>query len=107
MIYLQNVESVENVECLPADQLWGVIARGVCNQTELQNIDDCMEAIRVELAKQSIKDWIGANVVVNVKQLDATRAWRDHIPNLKVKLEGGLLKDDSGNHVFLSLLRRG
>lgn len=66
-----------------------------------------MEAIRAELGKQSIKDWIGPNVIVNVKQLDATRAWRDHIAELKVKLEGGLLKDDSGNHVFMSFLRRG
>lgn len=91
----------------PADQLWGIIARGVCNRTELQNIDDCMEAIREELGKPSIKDWLGTNVRVNVQPLPATRNWRDHIPALGVKLEGGLLRDDSGNHMFLSMLRRG
>lgn len=89
------------------DQLWGIIARGVCNQSQLQTIDDCMEAIRTELAKPTVKDWLGANVKVNVTELSATRDWRQHIPSLGVKFEGGLLKDDTGNHLFLNMLRRG
>jgi hypothetical protein len=39
----------------PADQLWGVISRGVANKTQLLDVDDCMEAIRTELRKPSIQ----------------------------------------------------
>ena len=95
------------LQTFPADQLWGVIARGVSNQSELQDVDDCMGAIRSELAKPTVRSWIGTGVAVNVLKLDATRAWRDHIPGLGVKLEGGLLRDDTGNHLFLAMLRRG
>lgn len=92
----------------PADQLWGVISRGVANKTQLLDVDDCVEAIRTELRKPSIQDWLGgSNVTVNVQKLSATRNWRDRIPNVGVKLEGGLLRDDTGNHLFLSMLRRG
>ena len=66
-----------------------------------------MAAIRTELAKPSVRDWIGTGVAVNVMKLNATRAWRDHLPSVGVKLEGGLLRDDTGNHLFLSMLRRG
>lgn len=95
------------IRVAPEDQLWGVISRGVSNQSHLQNVGDCMAAIRDELAKTSIRDWLGSNVKVNIQKLDSTRAWRDHIPQLGVKLEGGLLRDDTGNHLFLSMLRRG
>lgn len=71
------------------------------------DVGDVMEAIRDELNKPSIKDWIGVNTQVHVCKLDSTRAWRDHIPGLGVKLEGGLLRDDSGNHLFMAMLRRG
>lgn len=92
----------------PADQLWGVISRGVANKTQLLDVDDCMEAIRTELRKPSIQDWLGgSNVTVNVQKLSATRDWRSQIPSVGVKLEGGLLRDDTGNHLFLSMLRRG
>ena len=91
----------------PVDQLWGVIARGVGNQSHLQNVEDCMDAIRQELCKPSIRDWLGTNVEVNIWKLSATRDWRHTLPNLGVKLEGGLLRDDQGNHLFLSMLRRG
>lgn len=66
-----------------------------------------MQAIRKELSKQSVRDWLGTNVVLNIRKLSATRDWRNHIPSLGVKLEGGLLRDDTGNHMFLSLLRKG
>ena len=66
-----------------------------------------MDAIREELSKPSIRDWLGTNVELNIWKLSATRDWRHTLPNLGVKLEGGLLRDDLGNHLFLSMLRRG
>ncbi len=39
--------------------------------------------------------------------MNCTRDWRNHIPSLGVKLEGGLLKDDTGNHFFMTIQRRG
>ena len=66
-----------------------------------------MDAIKDELQKATIKDWLGANTKVNVTKLDATRTWRDHIPGTGVKLEGGLLRDSEGNHLFMALLRKG
>ena len=39
--------------------------------------------------------------------MNCTRDWRNHIPALGVKLEGGLLKDDTGNHFFMTIQRRG
>lgn len=104
--YTFNTVDVINL-LRPADQLWGIISRGVMNHSHLQNVEDCMAAIRQELGKTTIRDWIGTNVKVNVEKLDSTREWRQHIPKLGVKLEGGLLKDDTGNHLFLSMLRRG
>ena len=91
----------------PADQLWGVISRGVSCQSHLQSVDDCLAAIRAELSKPTVRDWLGSNVEVNVERLCATHAWRDHLPSLGVKVEGGLLRDDTGNHLFLFMLRRG
>ena len=63
--------------------------------------------ISEELRKPSIRDWIGTTTKVQVEKLDATRAWRQRLPALGIKLEGGLLKDDEGNHFFLSMQRRG
>lgn len=91
----------------PADQLWGLISRGVSCQSHLQSVDDCLVAIRAELSKPTVRDWLGSNVEVNVERLCATHAWRDHLPSLGVKVEGGLLRDDTGNHLFLFMLRRG
>ena len=64
-------------------------------------------AIAHELSKPSIKDWIGPSTQVSVRKLNATRDWRNHLPSLGVKLEGGLLKDEDGNHLFLAMRRRG
>lgn len=74
-----------------ADQLWGIIARRVGNRQQLQNVEDVIETIADEFSKPSIRDWLG-NAKVNVCKLDSTRAWRQHIPNLGVKLEGGFSK---------------
>lgn len=63
--------------------------------------------ISEELRKPSIRDWIGTTTRVQVEKLDSTRAWRERIPALGIKLEGGLLKDEEGNHFFLSMQRRG
>ena len=87
--------------------MWGIISRRVGHQQQIQDVDDVMDAIRDELTKPTMRDWVGPNTVINVCKLDATRGWRDHIPSLGVKLEGGLLRDDEGNHMFLSMLRRG
>ena len=64
-------------------------------------------AIAHELSKPSIKDWIGPSTQVSVRKPNATRDWRNHLPSLGVKLEGGLLKDEDGNHLFLAMRRRG
>lgn len=77
------------------------------HESSLQTPDDVAEAIRSELSKPSIKDWVGPTTTVNIRKLDCTRDWRNHLPSLGVKLEGGLLRDDEGNHLFLSMLRRG
>lgn len=111
-IYITSIQeelSWSWFSCLdnPEDQLWGVIARGVANQSHLQTVDDAMDAIRKELGKVSIRDWLGANANINVLKLDATRGWRQHIPAAGVRLEGGLLRDTTGNHLFLSMLRKG
>ena len=76
-------------------------------EDSLQDVRDVQEAIRDELLKPTIKDWVGPSTRVVVSQLDNTRAWKDHVSGLGVKLEGGLLKDEEGNHFFLSLQRRG
>ena len=89
------------------DQLWGIISRGVMNQSHLQDPEDAMVAIRAELTKPSIKDWLGSEVKVLVTKMDATLDWRKQIPALGLKIEGGRLKDESENHLFLSLLRKG
>lgn len=75
--------------------------------SSLQDIDDVIRVIESELSKASIKDWIGPATKVQVQKLSCTRDWRNHLPGLGVKLEGGLLKDESGNHMFLSMRRRG
>lgn len=77
------------------------------NQQQLQDVQDVIEVIEDELSKPTIRDWVGPTTHVTVTKLDATRAWRQHLPGLGVKLEGGLLRDTEGNHMFLSMLRRG
>jgi len=73
----------------------------------LQDPSDVIAAISSELSKATIKDWVGGGTQISVKKLDATRSWRSHLPGTGVKLEGGLLKDDAGNHLFLCMQRRG
>ena len=76
-------------------------------ESDLQNVDDVAAAITHELAKPTIKDWLGSSTHVQVKKLSCTRDWRNHFPDLGVKLEGGLLVDESGNHLFLCMRRQG
>lgn len=66
-----------------------------------------MDAIKDELTKPSIKDWVGPTTTVNVRKLNNTRDWQNHVSSTGVKLEGGLLRDDEGNHLFLAMQRRG
>ena len=89
------------------DQLWGIISRRVANESGLLDPDDVISTISSELSKPTIKDWIGNRTRVSVKKLNATRSWRSHLPGVGIKLEGGLLKDESGNHLFLCMQRRG
>jgi hypothetical protein len=87
--------------------LWGIISRRVANESGLLDPEDVISTISSELSKPTIKDWIGARTRVSVKKLNVTRSWRSHLPEAGVKLEGGLLKDESGNHLFLCMQRRG
>jgi len=66
-----------------------------------------ISAISDELTKPSIRDWIGPSTQVNVRKLNRTRDWKAHVSGTGVKLEGGLLRDDEGNHLFLAMQRRG
>ena len=66
-----------------------------------------ISAINDELTKPSIRGWIGPSTHVNVCKLNCTRDWKDHVSGTGVKLEGGLLRDDEGNHLFLAMQRRG
>lgn len=77
-----------------------------CEQN-LQDPDDVATIVNEELCKSSIRDWVGQNTRIRVERMCATHDWRNHLPTLGVRLEGGLLKDDTGNHLFLSLQRRG
>ena len=77
------------------------------NEDSLQNDTDVIAAVKDELTKSSIKDWLGPQTKVLVSKLNCTRDWRQRLPSLGVKLEGGLLRDDTGNHMFLSMQRRG
>ena len=79
----------------------------MAHESSLQNIDDVAAVIQHELSKPSIRDWIGPSCRVNVRKLECAHDWRSHLPSLGVKLEGGLLVDQSGNHLFLSMQRRG
>ena len=89
------------------DQLWGIISRRVGFESSIQDPDDVVSIIRDELSKASIRDWTGPSTRVIVQKVNSTRDWRNHLPAAGIKLEGGLLRDDSGNHMFLSLQRRG
>ena len=84
-----------------------MISRRVGFEDELLEPLDVIQAIRDELSKPTTKDWIGRGVRVTVEKMDCTRNWRSHVSGTGVKLEGGLLKDDAGNHLFLCMQRRG
>lgn len=79
----------------------------MAHESSIQSDADVVSIIQDELTKPTIKDWLGSGTRVAVRKLDSTRDWRNHLPALGVKLEGGLLKDDTGNHLFLSMQRRG
>ena len=90
------------------DQCWGIISRRVAHESTLQNDADVISVIQDELSKPTLKDWLGSQTRLAVRKLDGTHDWLSHLPGLvKVKLKGGLLKDDTGNHLFLALQRRG
>ena len=76
-------------------------------ESNLQDPQDVMTCIRDELGKPSIRDWLGTTTRLKVEKLDCTRDWRQHLPSTGIKLEGGLLKDNTGNHVFFSMRRQG
>ena len=85
----------------------GIISRRVGCEQNIQSADDVVSVVHDELSKPSIKDWVGCGTRLRVEKLDCTRDWRGHLPSLGIKLEGGLLRDDTGNHFFLSMMRRG
>lgn len=89
------------------DQLWGIIARRLASSDKLQSTNDIVCEIAKELAKPGIKSWIGQYTEVVVELVENYHTWRDHIASIPIKLEGGLRDDDTANHLFLYLLRRG
>ena len=51
--------------------------------------------------------WLGLDTEVIVERMLCVRDWRNHIPKIGIKLEGGLLVDSSSNHMFFFMPRRG
>ena len=92
------------LEAPSQDQCWGIISRCKAN---IQDATDVVRVVRNELCKSSILDWVDSTTHVQVQKLNTSRDWRQHLPSLGVKLEGGLLKDDTGNHYFFNMQRRG
>ena len=76
-------------------------------ESEILDPTDVIAVVRDELQKPTIKDWLGRGTTVSVQKLDSTRAWREHLPSLGIRLEGGLLRDSEGNHCFVCMQRRG
>ena len=89
------------------DQLWGILARRIANTDKMLTDMDMVRIIRDECNKPGLREWIGLHTEVNVYKTHVYHGWREHMPKLGVKLEGGLLEDASGNHLFMSMLHQG
>ena len=56
----------------------------------------------------SLRSWIGMNSEIHCEKLNAVHAWKGHFQTpQQVGFAGGLLEDDTANHCFLMMLRRG
>lgn len=90
------------------DQLWGILARRIAATDQLKSPSSVIETLQRELQRPGLRAWVGQDTEVHVQKLDAVRAWRGHFTAAQqVSLSGGLLEDASGNHCFLTLMRRG
>ena len=90
------------------DQLWGLIARRISCCDTLYSPTSVITTILQELHRPSLRSWIGLNSEIHCEKLDAVRAWKGHFQTpQQVGFAGGLLEDDTANHCFLMMLRRG
>ena len=90
------------------DQLWGLIARRIASCDKLYSPASVITTITQELNRPSLRSWIGMNSKINCQKLDAVRTWRDQFQQAqRVGYSGGLLEDDTANHCYLMMLRRG
>ena len=89
------------------DQLWGVLARRIARCDKLLSPQSVISVLVAELERPGLKGWIGTSTLVRVYKLDCVRPWNRHYNEQRVGLSGGLRSDDSANHVFINMLRRG
>ena len=90
------------------DQLWGLIARRISCCDTLYSPTSVISTILQELHRPSLRSWIGMNSEIHCEKLNAVHAWKGHFQTpQQVGFAGGLLEDDTANHCFLMMLRRG
>ena len=90
------------------DQLWGILSRRISACDRLYSPQSIIEKIVDELHRPALRSWIGLSSEIHCQKLDSVRAWKGHFASTEqVGLSGGLLDDDTANHFFLMLLRRG
>ena len=90
------------------DQLWGILARRIASTDKLYSPQSVIDTLLAELARPGLRSWLGADCEVHCEKLDCVRAWKGHFHTIQqVALSGGLLEDQSGNHCFIMMLRRG
>ena len=69
--------------------------------------EDTVATIKAELSRPGVRAWLGSTTELHVEKLDVVRCWRDHWKSQGIGLEGGLLEDSTGNHVFLMMQNKG
>ena len=90
------------------DQLWGILSRRISACDRLYSPQSIIEKIVDELHRPALRSWIGLASEIHCQKLDSVRAWKGHFSSTEqVGLSGGLLDDDTANHFFLMMLRRG
>ena len=73
----------------------------------LQCPDDLCRIFCEVLSKPTLKKFLGASTVVCARRLPVVRCWDKFLEGYKVNMHGGLLKDNTANHFFSFLARRG
>ncbi|CAE6970633.1 unnamed protein product [Symbiodinium natans] len=62
-----------------------------------------VKIVAAEASRPGLKRWLGEETLVKTMKTNSVRAWSAHLEQLRVGYEGGLLKDDTGNHFFLAM----